>query len=125
MVSRDLLRKLLGSTGLEGAAHTRPIGTLSGGQKARVYFASIAAQAPDILLMDEPTNHLDMETVAGLQEGLREFAGAAIVVSHDIEFLEEVATEVWCVEGGRVQQLGEGVEGLEAYVDRVVATMDV
>ena len=122
-VGRDLVRKVLGATGLEGAAHTRPIGTLSGGQKARVYFGSISVCAPDILLMDEPTNHLDMETVAGLQEGLKEFPGAAILVSHDIEFLKEVATEVWCTESGRVERLGEGIDALDLYVERVVEEM--
>ena len=123
-VSVDTLRKILGASGLEGAAHTRPIGTLSGGQKARVYFGSVAVQAPDILLMDEPTNHLDMETVEGLAAGLREFPGAAIVVSHDLDFLEEVATEVWMTAGGRLERLGEGVDGLQSYVDRVVAAAD-
>lgn len=124
-VSVDTLRKILGASGLEGAAHTRPIGTLSGGQKARVYFGSVAVQAPDILLMDEPTNHLDMETVEGLAAGLREFPGAAIVVSHDLDFLEEVVTEVWMTAEGRLQRLGEGTDGLAAYVDRVVAAADV
>jgi len=119
-VGVDLLRKVLGATGLEGVTHTRAISTLSGGQKARVYFASISAQAPDILLMDEPTNHLDMETVAGLQDGLKDFPGASIIVSHDIDFLESVATEVWCVEDQKVIRLSEGNEGLEIYVNKVL-----
>jgi ATP-binding cassette, subfamily F, member 3 len=123
-VPQDTLRKILGASGLEGAAHTRPIGTLSGGQKARVYFGSVAVQAPDILLMDEPTNHLDMETVEGLAAGLRDFPGAAIVVSHDLDFLEEVATEVWLTAEGRLERLSEGTEGLETYVERVVAVME-
>jgi len=81
---------------------------LSGGQKARVYFGSIAAQAPDILLMDEPTNHMDMETVEGLQEGLLEFPGAVLLVSHDIDFLETVATEVWLTAEGASSAFGRG-----------------
>lgn len=120
-VPQDTLRKILGASGLEGAAHTRPIGTLSGGQKARVYFGSVAVQAPDILLMDEPTNHLDMETVEGLAAGLRDFPGAAIIVSHDLDFLEEVATEVWLTAEGRLERLSEGTGGLETYVERVIA----
>lgn len=123
-VGRDTIRKVLGATGLAGAVHTQLIRTLSGGQKARVYFGSIAVCAPDILLMDEPTNHLDMETVAGLQEGLKEFPGAAIVVSHDIDFLKEVATEVWCTADGRVTRLGEGIDELDTYVERLVAEMN-
>lgn len=121
----DTMRKLLGASGLEGAAHTRTIGTLSGGQKARVYFSSIAVREPDILLMDEPTNHLDMETVEGLAAGLREFPGSAVIVSHDVDFLEEVATEVWVTQEGQIQRLGEGTDGLETYVDRVVAELDL
>lgn len=123
-VPQDTLRKILGASGLEGPAHTRPIGTLSGGQKARVYFGSVAVQAPDILLMDEPTNHLDMETVEGLAAGLREFPGAAIVVSHDLDFLEEVATEVWMTAEGRLSRLSEGTDGLEKYVERVIAATE-
>jgi ATPase subunit of ABC transporter with duplicated ATPase domains len=119
-IHKDLVRKLLGATRLEGAAHSQPIGTLSGGQKSRVYFASIAAQAPDILLMDEPTNHLDMETIVGLQEGLKDFSGAAVIVSHDLDFLEEIATEVWCTADGKLTRFGEGVDGLERYVQQVL-----
>jgi ATP-binding cassette subfamily F protein 1 len=118
------LRQVLGATGLEGAAHTRPIATLSGGQKARVYFGGIAVQGPDVLLMDEPTNHLDMETVAGLATALRSFRGAAVIVSHDLDFLEEVATETWVVRDGRVERSGEGTDGLGAYVVAVAATID-
>jgi ATPase subunit of ABC transporter with duplicated ATPase domains len=122
-MSLGTFRQILGATGLGGETHTRAIGTLSGGQKARVYFGGIAVQAPDVLLMDEPTNHLDMETIAGLTAALQEFPGAAVVVSHDLDFLEEVATETWVVRDGRVVRLGEGVEGLETYVEEVLAAM--
>ena len=121
----DLIRKILGASGLEGAAHSRAIGTLSGGQKARVYFASIASQKPDILLMDEPTNHLDVETIEGLAAGLKDFEGAAIIVSHDLDFLENIATEVWQTGEGRLTKLSDGLDGLEQYVDRVVEAMEV
>jgi ATP-binding cassette subfamily F protein 3 len=125
-VTIQAIRRILGSSGLEPEAHARPIGTLSGGQKARVYFAAIAARRPDILLMDEPTNHLDMETVEGLATGLREFPGAVLIVSHDLDFLESVATEVWhTVEGRLVALRGDAEEGLTAYVDGVVAAMEL
>jgi ATP-binding cassette subfamily F protein 3 len=123
-IGRDQVRKILGATGLEGAAHTRPIGTLSGGQKARVYFGSLAIQGPDILLMDEPTNHLDIETIEGLAAGLRNFPGAVVIVSHDVDFLEEVATEVWVTRDGGVTRLSEGIDGLELYVKSVLDGMD-
>jgi ATP-binding cassette subfamily F protein 3 len=120
-VTPALVRKILGGSGLKGVEQTQPIGTLSGGQKARVYFASLAAQGPDVLLMDEPTNHLDIETIDGLATGLATFPGAAVIVSHDLDFLETVATEVWMTAGGRLTRLGEGAEGLEEYVDTVSA----
>jgi ATPase subunit of ABC transporter with duplicated ATPase domains len=116
-----MVRKILGGTGLKGAEQSQPIGTLSGGQKARVYFASLAVQAPDVLLMDEPTNHLDIETIDGLAAALVDFQGAAVIVSHDLDFLETVATEVWMTANGRLERLGEGVEGLEEYVDTISA----
>jgi ATP-binding cassette subfamily F protein 3 len=120
------LRCLLGMSGLEREAHAQSIGTLSGGQKARVYFAAIAAQNPDILLLDEPTNHLDAESIDALAEGLHAFPGAAVVVSHDLEFLERVATEVWQTTGGRLLSLrGEVEEGLETYVNTVVSALEI
>ena len=119
-VGYDVLRKVLGASGLEGAAHTQLIGTLSGGQKARVYFASISIMSPDILLLDEPTNHLDMETVEGLSSALKDFPGAMVIVSHDVDFLEELATEVWVTRDGSLKRLSEGPEGLETYVNAIV-----
>lgn len=120
----EQIRAILGSSGLEGSAHSRPIGTLSGGQKARVYFASIVTQNPDILLMDEPTNHLDVETIEGLTTGLKTFKGAAIIVSHDLNFLEDVATEVWQTTNERLIQLSTDIEGLDKYVANVVKEME-
>jgi ATP-binding cassette subfamily F protein 3 len=107
-----LVRKILGASGLKGAEQSQKIGTLSGGQKARVYFASLAAQGPDILLMDEPTNHLDIETIDGLSAGLLEFPGAVVLVSHDLDFLETLATEVWMTANGRLERL----KSLDDYV---------
>jgi ATPase subunit of ABC transporter with duplicated ATPase domains len=65
-----------------------------------------------------------METVSGLATALQGFRGAAVIVSHDLEFLEEVATETWVVRDGRVERTGEGTEGLDAYVAVVAATVD-
>jgi len=121
----DVVRKLLGASGLEGEAHSRKIDTLSGGQKARVYFAGLIISEPDILLLDEPTNHLDMETSEGLLNGLKEYPGAVVIVSHDLEFLEEIGTEVWLIEDKQVKRLGEGIDGLEVYVDKVMSDLDV
>lgn len=112
---QSVVRKILGASGLKGPEQTQAIGTLSGGQKARVYFASLAAQSPDILLMDEPTNHLDIETCDGLAAALIDFPGAAVIVSHDLDFLETISTEVWMTANGFLQKL----ENLDAYIDLV------
>ena len=125
-VSQDQVRKVLGASGLEGTAHTRPIHTLSGGQKSRVYFASLSIMAPDILLLDEVTNHLDLETIQGLVRALKDFPGAMVLVSHDLDFLEELATEVWLTEEGQLKRLGEDVDGLGVYVESVLSgTLEV
>ena len=121
----DVVRKLLGSSGLEGEAHSRKIHTLSGGQKARVYFAGLVISQPDILLLDEPTNHLDLETTEGLLNGIKDFPGAVVIVSHDLEFLEELGTDVWLIENQQVKRLGEGIDGLQIYVDKVIETIEI
>ena len=125
-VGAHVIRRILGASGLGSSEHTQSIGTLSGGQKARVYFAALAAQKPDILLMDEPTNHLDVETMEGLATGLHDFPGAIILVSHDLDFLERVATEVWQTVDGRLVALrGDVEEGLSTYVESVITEMEV
>lgn len=121
----DVVRRLLGASGLEGEAHSRKIDTLSGGQKARVYFAGLVISQPDILLLDEPTNHLDMETTEGLLNGIKDFPGAVVIVSHDLEFLEEIGTDVWLIEDQQVKRLGEGIDGLGIYVNKVMETIEI
>jgi ATP-binding cassette subfamily F protein 1 len=120
----ELVREMLGKSGLGGEAHTRPIKTLSGGQKARVYFTYIAIQQPDIMLLDEPTNHLDIETIDALCIGLKEFHGASIIVSHDIDFLEKVSTEVWKTEKGVLSQISDDISGLETYVETLLESIE-
>ena len=69
--------------GLDGTRHLIKIGDLSGGQKARVVFASISIQRAHILVLDEPTNYLDMESVEALIQAIRAFEGGVVLVSHD------------------------------------------
>lgn len=121
---KELIRKVLGSSGLPGEAHSRKIGTLSGGQKARVYIASICLKEPDVLLLDEPTNHLDIETIYGLHSALLEYDGAVLLVSHDIHFLHSVATEVWQIADSHLTQRSIGTEGLNEYVEEIVGEFE-
>ena len=71
-------------------AHELRIRDLSGGQKARVVFASLAMLRPHVLLLDEPTNHLDLESVDCLVDGLRAFEGGVLVVTHNTDLIGKV-----------------------------------
>lgn len=102
------LRGVLGALGLSGDAALRPVGQLSGGEKARVVLAGFCARPANVLLLDEPTNHLDVVTVDVLIAALQAWDGAMVVVSHDRHLVEAVATHVAVVRDG-VVTIAEGV----------------
>ena len=87
-------RSLLGSLGLQGEKALQPIKTLSGGEKARVALARLAARELDVLLLDEPTNHLDVVSVGVLAQALKAFEGLVVFVSHDRWLISTLATHV-------------------------------
>ena len=89
------IRRMLGTIGLEGSAHIKPIGTLSGGQKARVVLVSCQMLQPHILVMDEPTNHLDIESINGLIDAINKFEGGVVLVSHDMELITQTECVLW------------------------------
>lgn len=82
----------------------RPIYLLSGGQKSRVSFSIAAWGDPQILIMDEPTNHLDMQTIDGLIEGLSQYQGGILIVSHDQYFITRVCREIWYIKDQRLRK---------------------
>ncbi len=84
---RHAAEKILLGLGFETADFTRPVSSLSGGWKMRAALASLLFQRPDLLLLDEPTNHLDIPSIRWLEQFLKDFGGAMILVSHDREFL--------------------------------------
>ena len=88
-------RALLGRFGLEGHAHTIPIRDLSGGQKARVVFATLALSAPHIMVLDEPTNNLDIESIDALGEAISAYGGGIVLVSHDARLIRSCGCELW------------------------------
>ncbi len=88
------IRGQLGRMLFSGDDVTKPIGKLSGGEAARLIFARIIVQRPNVLVLDEPTNHLDMEAIGALIEGLKQFEGTVVFVSHDRHFVSELATRI-------------------------------
>lgn len=105
----DALHGYLANFGLGGIAKQK-LGTLSGGQKARLALAAEVWHKPHLLLLDEPTNHLDIETLDALGEALRAFQGATVIVSHNQGFLTEVCNELWTVDAGKVSCSSRGSE---------------
>ncbi|GAA0953451.1 TlrC/CarA/OleB/SrmB family ABC-F type ribosomal protection protein [Actinocorallia libanotica] len=99
--------------GLAGITGDRRLGSLSGGEQARLNLACMLAAAPQLMLLDEPTNHLDVAALEWLEEHLRAHRGSVLVVSHDRVFLERVATALWEVDGERrtVSRHGGGYAG--------------
>ena len=83
----------------KGAAQGRKVGTLSGGERNRVHLAKLLKQGSNLLLLDEPTNDLDVDTLRSLEEALLNFAGCAVVISHDRWFLDRIATHMLAFEG--------------------------
>ena len=83
---------ILEGLGLPASVHGQPLSTLSGGFKLRVLLAQVLASAPDVLLLDEPTNHLDILSIRWLETFMRDFPGPVVVISHDHQFLDGIAT---------------------------------
>jgi ATP-binding cassette, subfamily F, member 3 len=104
------LRTYLGGWGFSGDRALQPIGTLSGGEKARLVLALVAWHKPVLLLLDEPTNHLDLEMRHALTVALQAYDGAMILVSHDREMLANSVDEYWLLQDGRMQRYDGGIE---------------
>ncbi|QPF73802.1 ATP-binding cassette domain-containing protein [Roseateles sp. DAIF2] len=96
------LRDFLGQFRFVGDMVNQAVGSLSGGEKARLVLAMLVWQRPNLLLLDEPTNHLDLQTREALSMALNEFEGTVMLVSHDRALLREVCDEFWLVTKGGV-----------------------
>lgn len=92
---------VLKGLGFEESDFSKPVSTLSGGQKTRVSLGKLLLSQPDIILLDEPTNHLDMESIAWLETYLLNYQGTVIIVAHDRYFLDRVVTKIVELDNGK------------------------
>jgi ATP-binding cassette, subfamily F, member 3 len=110
------LRDFLGSFRFVGEMVSQPVGTLSGGEKARLVLAMLVWQRPNLLLLDEPTNHLDLTTREALSMALNEFEGTVMLVSHDRALLREVCDEFWLVTDGEVKPFDGDLDDYQKWL---------
>jgi ATP-binding cassette ChvD family protein len=101
-------RAYVGSFNFKGGDQQKKVGLLSGGERNRVHLAKTLATGGNVILLDEPTNDLDIETLQNLEEALADFAGCAVVISHDRWFLDRLATHILAFEGDSHVEWFEG-----------------
>jgi sulfate-transporting ATPase len=101
-------RAYVGAFNFKGTDQQKKLGQLSGGERNRVHLAKMLKSGANVLLLDEPTNDLDTETLSALEEALEQFAGCAVVISHDRWFLDRLATHILAFEGDSHVEWFEG-----------------
>jgi len=110
------LRTFLGTFNFSGEMVKQPVGTMSGGEKARLVLCMIVWQRPNLLLLDEPTNHLDLSTREALSVALNEFEGTVMLVSHDRALLRSVCDEFWLVSRGGIGPFDGDLDDYQRYL---------
>ncbi|BDI05541.1 ABC-F family ATP-binding cassette domain-containing protein [Sphaerotilus microaerophilus] len=110
------LRDFLGRFRFTGEMVGQAVGSLSGGEKARLVLAMLVWQRPNLLLLDEPTNHLDLATREALSMALNEYEGSVMLVSHDRALLREVCDEFWLVAKGRVEPFDGDLDDYQKWL---------
>jgi len=110
------LRNFLGTFNFSGDMVKQPVGSMSGGEKARLVLCMIVWQRPNLLLLDEPTNHLDLATREALSVALNEFEGSVMLVSHDRALLRSVCDEFWLVSRGTVKDFDGDLDDYQVYL---------
>jgi ATPase subunit of ABC transporter with duplicated ATPase domains len=103
MASQQELRGLLGQMLFSGEDATKRTENLSGGEAARLIFCRLMLQKPNFLLLDEPTNHLDLESINALNIALQRYDGTVLLVTHDHDLVDEVATRIWSFDNREIE----------------------
>src|ERR1700686_3775904 len=106
--SQQELRGVLGQMLFSGEDAEKSTRALSGGESARLIFCKLMLQKPNVLVLDEPTNHLDLESINALNIALQKYPGTILIVTHDHDVIEEVATRIWHCKGGHVEDFKGG-----------------
>jgi ATPase subunit of ABC transporter with duplicated ATPase domains len=102
-VTKEEIRGLLGQMLFSGEEGLKKTEALSGGEAARLIFCRLMLQKPNILILDEPTNHLDLETINALNVAIQRYEGTVLLVSHDHDLIDEVATRIWHFDQGTIE----------------------
>lgn len=117
---RASLRRMLDRLGFDSADEGKTLSEFSGGQQTKLALVRLLLLQPELLLLDEPTNHLDMEAAEWLEEEIRKYPGAVVLISHDRFFIDQTVDSVWEVQGKKVKRYAGGYtayrkEKLAAY----------
>src|ERR1700726_4017832 len=115
MASQEELRGLLGQMLFSGDDALKPTKALSGGESARLIFCRLMLLKPNVLVLDEPTNHLDLESINALNFALQKYLGTVLLVTHDHDLIDEVATRIWNFKGGHIEDFKGPYEEYMVY----------
>jgi len=115
--SQQELRGLMGQMLFSGEDALKPTAALSGGESARLIFCKLMLQKPNFLVLDEPTNHLDLESINALNIALQRYDGTVLLVTHDHDVIDEVATRIWHFTGGKIEDFKGPYEEFVAYAE--------
>ena len=116
--SQQELRGLMGQMLFSGEDALKPTRALSGGESARLIFCRLMLQKPNFLVLDEPTNHLDLESINALNIALQRYDGTVLLVTHDHDVIDEVATRIWHFQGGKIEDFKGPYEEYVAYAEQ-------
>ena len=117
------IRSFLGRVRLEGYAHKKLIGELSGGQKARIALIQLIFLQPNCLILDEPTNHLDIETVEALIDSLVDYTGTVVVITHDHNLINKINAQVMMVDPS-IKTINTKINSYDTYCEYVLANIN-
>lgn len=119
--AQEELRGLLGQMLFSGDDALKKTNALSGGEAARIIFCKLMLEKPNVLVLDEPTNHLDLESINALNIALQRYEGTVLLVTHDHDVIDEVATRIWHFDHGRIEDFKGPYEEFQVHAKQVVA----